>query len=247
VVALPESADAFKDATWSDLAPFYEELATRALDNGNVEQWLSDWSRFESLLAEASALANFAYSCNTADPEREEARLRFGAEIEPRAEEQRVRLQKRLVALGYVTPALETTVRRFRNQMELFNEANVPLVAQLAKLSTEWAKIIGAMTVDWDGVEKTPPQMQPFLEEKDRAVRERAFRLMYRPYIEQRDTLAGLFDRMYDVRVQVARNAGFANFRDYMHREKNRFDYTPDDCFRFHEAVEVAVRPRCGA
>jgi oligoendopeptidase F len=243
VVAPPESADAFKDATWSDLAPFYEELATRALDNGNVEQWLGDWSRFESLLAEASALANFAYSCNTADPEREEARLRFGAEIEPRAEEQRVRLQKRLVALGYVTPALETTVQRFRNQVELFNEANVPLVAQLAKLSTEWAKVIGAMTVDWDGEEKTPPQMQPFMEEKDRAVRERAFRLMYRPYIEQRDALAGLFDRMYDVRVQVARNAGFANFRDYMHREKNRFDYTPDDCFRFHEAVEVAVRP----
>jgi len=28
-----------------------------------------------------------------------------------------------------------------------------------------------------------------------------------------------------------------------MHREKNRFDYTPDDCFRFHEAVERAVVP----
>jgi oligoendopeptidase F len=242
-IALPRSAEAFKLATWGDVAPYYEELASRPLDNGNVEAWLRDWSAFEGLLAEASALANFAYSCNTADPEREQARLRFQAEIDPRAEEQRVRLQKRLVELGYVTPDLETMVRRFRNQMELFNEANVPLFEKLAKLSTEWAKVIGAMTVDWDGEEKTPQQMQPFLEEKDRAVRERAFRLMYSPYIEQRHTLADLFDRMYDVRVQVARNAGFENYRDYMHREKNRFDYTPDDCFRFHEAVEVAVQP----
>jgi oligoendopeptidase F len=242
-IALPATSDAFKDATWSDIAPFYEDLASRPLDKSNADAWLHDWSRFEALLAEAGALANFLYSCNTADPAREEARLRFGGDIEPKAEEQRSRLQKRLVDLGYVTPDLETTVQRFRNQIELFNETNVPLFEQLAKLSTEWAKLIGSMTVDWDGQEKTPPQMQPFLEDKDRAVRERAFRLMYKPYIEQRDALADLFDRMYDVRVQVARNAGFDNYRDYAHREKNRFDYTPDDCFRFHEAVEVAVQP----
>ena len=51
---------------------------------------------------------------------------------------------------------------------------------------------------------------------------------------------------MYDLRQQVGRNAGFDNFRDYTHQEKNRFDYTPDDCFRFHEAVETAVRPAVG-
>src|SRR5205807_1803859 len=83
--------------------------------------------------------------------------------------------------------------RRFRNQMELFREANVPLFTELAKLSTGWAKAIGAMTVDWDGEEKTPPQMVPYLESNDRSVRERAFRSMFKPYIEQRDTLADFF------------------------------------------------------
>jgi oligoendopeptidase F len=242
-LAIPATSEAFKDASWDDVAPFYEELAARHLDKTDVDAWLRDWSAFEALLAEASALANFAYSSDTADPAKEEARLRFSSEIEPRAEEQRSRLQRRLVELGHVTPELETTVRRFRNQIELFSEANVPLFGTLARLSTEWAKVIGAMSVDWNGHEKTPPQMQPLLEENDRTVREQAFRLMYRPYIEQRDTLADLFDNMYDVRVQVAHNAGFDNFRDYMHREKNRFDYTPDDCYRFHEAVEVAVQP----
>ena len=226
-----------------DILPYFEELASRPLDRSNVEAWLADWSRFESLLSEAGALASFAYSCDTSDPDREAAQLRFGTQISPQAREQRVRLQERLVNLDYVRPGLETTVERFRNQMQLFAQANVQLFGGLSKLEIEWSKINGAMTVEWDGEEKTPAQLLPFLESNDRAERERAFRLRAKPYIEQRDVLADIFDRMYDLRQQVARNAGFENYRDYAHREKNRFDYTPDDCLRFHEAVESAVLP----
>jgi oligoendopeptidase F len=243
VIALPETAEAFKNATWQDVAPFYAELAARPLDRTSVEEWLADWSRFESLLGEAAALANFAYCGNTADHDAEASHLRFYSEIDPLAEEQRSKLQRRLVELGYVRPGLETMVQKFRNQMEIFSEANVPLFGELARLSTSYSKAVGAMTVDWDGQEKTPPQMLPYLQDNDRAIRERAFRGMFRPYIEQRAELAGIFDRMYELRQRVAKNAGFDNYRDYIHREKNRFDYTPDDCFRFHEAVETAVRP----
>ncbi len=242
-IALPESPDAFKDATWEDIAPYYEALSTSPLDRTNVEAWLADWSLFESLLSEASALAGFAYSCDTSDAAREADQLRFGTQISPKAREQRVRLQERLVKLDYVRPGLETTVQRFRNQMGLFAAANVPLFAELSKLETEWSKVNGAMTVEWEGEQRTPAQLLPFLESTDRDVRERAFKLRAKPYIDQRERLAGIFDQMYDLRQQVARNAGFENFRDYSHLEKNRFDYTPDDCLRFHEAVESAVMP----
>ncbi|HEV3103243.1 MAG TPA: M3 family oligoendopeptidase [Candidatus Dormibacteraeota bacterium] len=240
---LPESPDAFKDATWQDVLPYYEELARRPLDAGNVEEWLADWSRFESLLSEASALAGFAYSCDTGDPDREAAQLRFGTQISPRAHQQRIHLQERLVDLGYTRAGLETMIQRFQNQMSLFNEANVPLFSELSELGTQWAKVNGAMTVEWEGEEKTPSQLLPFLLSNDRDVRERAFRLRAKPYIEKRNILAGIFDRMYDLRQKVATNAGFANYRDFAHREKNRFDYTPEDCMRFHVAVEEAVLP----
>ena len=242
-MSLPESPDAFKDATWEEILPYYEALASRPLDRSNVEAWLSDWSSFESLLSEAGSLASFAYTCDTSDPAREEAQLRFGTQISPKARAQRVRLQERLVELGYERAGLETTVQRFRNQMELFSPANVPLFSELSKLETEWSKVNGAMTVEWDGGEKTPSQLLPLLQSNDRSLRERAFRMRAKPYIEQRDTLADIFDRMYDLRQQVAHNAGFENFRDFIHREKNRFDYTPEDCMRFHEAVETAVLP----
>src|SRR4030081_418612 len=86
---LPDSPAALKDASWDDVLPYYEDLAERPLDNGNVEVWLADWSLFESLLSEAAALANFDYACDTSDPAREAAQLRFGTQIGPRAHEQR--------------------------------------------------------------------------------------------------------------------------------------------------------------
>jgi oligoendopeptidase F len=242
-MVLPDSPAAFKDAGWDDVLPYFEDLAARPLDDANVEDWLADWSLFESLLSEAAALANFDYSCDTSDPAREAAQLRFGTQIGPRAHEQRVRLQRRLIELGYVRPGLDPMRRRFRNQMELFDEANVPLFSELSELTTQWAKVNGAMTVTWEGKEKTPSQLLPFLESNDREVRERAFKLRAQPFIEQRDVLAGIFDRMYDLRQKVATNAGFTNYRDFAHREKNRFDYTPEDCMRFHVAVEEAVLP----
>ena len=243
VLTLPESPDAFKEATWDDVRPFYEDLFSRPVDAGNVEEWLADWSRFESLLSEASALASFDYSCDTSDPARESAQLRFGAQISPKAQEQRVRLQERLVKLGYVRAGLETTIERFRNQMRVFNEANVPLAAELSRLTTTWSKLIGSMTVEWNGIEKTPAQLLPYLESRDRSVRERAFKLRAEPYSQQRDAIADIFDDMYDLRQQTASNAGFQSFRDYAHQEKNRFAYAPEDCMRFHEAVEAAVLP----
>ncbi|MGH7765609.1 MAG: M3 family metallopeptidase, partial [Candidatus Dormibacteraceae bacterium] len=243
MLTLPDSPDAFKSATWADVLPYYEALGSRPLDRDSVDGWLADWSLFESMLSEAGALASFDYSRDTTDPSREEAQLRFGTQISPKAHEQRVRLQTKLARLGYVPPGLEEAVRRFLNQTQLFSEANVPLFSQLSKLSTEWSKVNGAMTVQWNGEEKTPAQLLPFMQDSDREVRERAFRLRAKPYVEQRTTLAGIFDQMYDLRQRVARNAGFDNFRDFAHREKNRFEYTPDDCMRFHEAVESAVRP----
>jgi oligoendopeptidase F len=144
---------------------------------------------------------------------------------------------------GYSTPALSTTLARFRTQIEIFRDENVPIFAELEEHSARYQRITGSMMVEWDGVERPLPQLQPYLKSPDRTVRERAFRASSRPYIQKREELAGLFNRMYELRVQAARNAGFANFRDYIFPAKFRFDYTPADCERFHQAIERSVAP----
>ena len=228
-------------AGWADIEPHYERLATRPLDD--VDAWLGEWSRFEELLGEAQSLALVAYTCDTRDPGREAAELRFSRDIAPRAREQGVRLGRRLLATGYSTPPLQPVLRRLRNQERLFREANVPLFGDLASLSTGWQKLAGSLTATWEGRAVPLPELRMHQASGDRTVRERAFRLHMDAIVRRRDDIADIFDAQVRLRQHVARNAGFANYRDYAHAEKNRFDYSPADCERYHDSVERAVVP----
>ena len=145
--------------------------------------------------------------------------------------------------LGYSEPGLEVAIRGFRTDIEIFREENVPLFSELETLVAAYQKITGGLTVDWNGEKKTVPQLQPFLKDRDRTVREKAFRLGAQAYLDQRDEMAKLFDQMYEKRQRVARNAGFPDFQAYAFQSKHRFDYTPDDCASFHRAVEKTVAP----
>lgn len=245
MIELPASPEAFRDAAWDDVLPYYNQLADVPLtrDDAVVEPWLATWSRLDTLVGEAGTLAMIAYTANTADASAEQAYLRFSMEIFPRLEEQQVRLARRLLDLGWSRPDLDTTLRRFRTDIEIFREANVARSAQIEELSAAYQKVTGGLSVDWDGETKTIPQLQPYLKSADRAARERAFRLGASAYLEQRDVLAEQFDRMYALRVDVAREAGFADYQQYCFAAKHRFDYTPDDCARFHEAVIETVTP----
>ena len=242
-VILPESPAALAEATWDDVAPLYAALADAPLSVDTVEDWLAHWSKVESLVGEAGTLAMIAYTGDTSDPAKEAAYLRFSTEVFPKVDEAGVGLARRLLALGWSRPDLETTLRRFRTDAEIFREANVVLFAEIEELSAQYQKLTGNLGVDWNGERKTIPQLQPFLRVSDRAVRERAFRLGADAYADERDAMAALFDTMYTKRVQVARNAGFADYQQYAFAAKHRFDYTPDDVARFHDAVEETVVP----
>jgi oligoendopeptidase F len=243
VSVLPQSPAAFAKATWDDVAPYFDDLSSRPLEPSTIESWLLAWSTLEELVTEAAARAMIAYSIDTGDAEKQADHLRFSTEVLPRLEERSVELARRLVESGYSTPDLAMTLARFRTQIEIFRDENVPIFAELEELSAKYQRMTGSITVEWDGVELPLPQIQPFLKSPDRAVRERAFRAGSQPYIRQRNDMAQLFDRMYELRMRAARNAGFANYRDYIFPAKFRFDYTPADCERFHEAVERTVVP----
>ena len=236
----------FTDASWEDILPLYESLANQPLDSGDpqsTEAWLDDWNALAAALGEASSLANVNASCDTTDPVKEEAYLRFSGQIKPRADEQTVRLAKKLIDTGYTRPDLETTLRRFRTDQELFRAENVPLEQELQNLNAEYNKITGGMTVHWRGEDIPIPRLSPFLLDPERSTREEAWRLQFKPYIDQRDHIATIFDKQLEKRQQLARNAGFANYRDYTFEAKYRYDYSPDDCETFHASVEETFVP----
>ena len=240
---LPESSAAMAGATWEDCLAYYEALAAVPLDAASLPGWLADWSRFESLLSESASLAMIAYTCDTTDPAKEAAHLRFSTEILPRAEEQSVRLARRLVETGMVPEGMQTTVARFKTSIDIFREENVPLFAELEEMASKYQRITGGMMAEWEGEQRPLPMLSPFLQARDRTVRERAFRATVTPYVDVQPALSQLFDNMYAHRQRVARQADFSDFQTFSFAAKHRFDYTPGDCARFHDAVDAVVVP----
>jgi oligoendopeptidase F len=240
---LPPTPQALADAAWDDIAPYFAALASAPLTADTVEEWLRAWSQVCALVDEAGTLAMIDYTCDTADPVKESANLRWSSEIFPKVGEQNVHLAERLVALGWSRDDMEVVLRGFRTDIEIFREENVPLFSELEEHVAQYQKITGGLEAEWEGVRVTIPQLQPYLRERDRGVRERAFRLGAEAYTARRDELAALFDTMFALRQRVAANAGFANYMEYAFRAKHRFDYTPDDCARFHDAVEATAAP----
>ncbi|MBI3791819.1 MAG: M3 family oligoendopeptidase [Gemmatimonadetes bacterium] len=243
MLALPTSPAQFSQATWDDVRPWYDRLAEAPVAAGEGEAWLEAWSRLEELLGEAGTQALIDYTCDTTDAAKEAAYLRWSADIGPKAHEQAVRLARRALTLGLTRDDLATTLREFRTDDEIFREANVPRMGEIEELSAAYQKVTGGLSVDWDGTPKTIPQLGPFLQDTNRAVRERAFRKGAEAYLAVRDELATQFDQMYALRVAVAREAGFADYQAYTFRAKYRFDYTAADCARFHAGVEATVVP----
>jgi oligoendopeptidase F len=236
----------FADATWDDILPMFDALAAveiAADDQVGIETWLDEWNALDIALGEASQLANVAYSIDTTDPAKEEAYLRFSSQIGPKAGEQRVRLAKKLLATGYTRNDLETSLRRFRTNQEIFREENVALEQTLQEKQAQYSKITGGMTVKWKGEDVALPRLNPFMLDPDRATREEAWRLQFAPYIDTKDEVDTILDEQIELRQQIARNAGFDNYRDYTFKAKHRYDYTPDDCFSFHDAVAQTFVP----
>ena len=133
--------------------------------------------------------------------------------------------------------------RDVKNHVELFRPENVPLETEEARLSQQYQKLSGSLTVKFRGEEKTLVQMGRYLEEPDRPLRQEAWELVARRRLQEAEKFDGIFDQMLKLRGQIAKNAGFENYRDYAFRRLGRFDYTPEDCARFHEAVEKQFMP----
>lgn len=239
----PQSTDEINPRRWETFAPYFDELLARPLTNSNIREWLNDWSRLLRLYEESGAMIYVEKSLDTADTEKEQAFLDYIHNVEPKARVADQSLKERLFTLDVPDEDMALVLRNMRNEAELFRDSNIPLLTELARLDNEYDKITGGLKTDWEGEEKNLVQLGLFLKEKERLVRERAWEKTMDLWLSQRQQLNKLYADMLALRCQVASNAGLPDYRAYAFREKGRFDYTPEDCYTFHEAIEKVVVP----
>ena len=233
---------------WDDLQPFFENLKNRTLDSEEaLTKWLKDISELESVISEDASWRQINMTCDTTNKAYEEAFTYFCMEIEPKMKPYFFELNKKLLASpfnGKLDPnQYFPYLRSIDNAVKLYREENVPIQAELSVLAQQFGVISGKMTIEVNGKEYTLQQAARFLQNPDRALREDVFRKIAARRLQDKVALDDLFDDLLAKRHQVALNAGFDNYRDYKFKELGRFDYTPDDCFEFHQAVKEHILP----
>lgn len=237
-----------KVTSWDVLAPFFKQLIDREINNiEELENWLKDRSELEAFVSEDLAWRYVKMTCDTTNKDLEQAYLFFVTEIEPQISPLSDQLNKKLVANKFINKLNHDKyfiyLRGIKKEIEIFREENVPLMAEIATESQKYGSIVGSMSVEIDGKELTLQQAANFLKNPDRSIRENAFVKINEVRSKYNAELDELFDKLIALRHKVAVNAGFDNFRDYMFAALGRFDYSTDDCFAFHNAIQTEVLP----
>ncbi len=240
---LPQLVTDFADWQWQDIEPYYRELLAFELTTVSVDDWLARWSNLSDLVDESYWRYYVAVSRNTSDANTEKRNSEFLDRIFVPAQRLDQKLKIKLLSSELEPAGFQVPLRNMRAEVSLYREANLELLSEEEKLTKEYDQIIGAQTVTWNGTEVTLSQLAPILQDPDRNVRERAWRLMAARQLADREALDSLWKRLLRLRRQIAANAGVDDYRTYRWRQLLRFDYTPDDCKRFHDAIEQVVVP----
>lgn len=244
---VPERLDA---GDWNQLAPLFDQLEARPAAISSVaelEQWLLDWSELRAVLDEAGARRYIAMTCHTDDAEAEKAYLHFIENVLPQTKPRQFKLEQLFVRHAVRGQLDHTRYEVFQRdtklKVDLFRPENVPLETEEAKLEQQYQKLAGSLTVNFRGEEKTLVQMGRYLEEPERALRQEAWELVAQRRLREAEKFEEIFDGLVKLRQQIAANAGYKNYLEYAFRMRGRFDYTPEDCRQFHDAIEGEMIP----
>ena len=239
--------DDFDATIWENIKPLADNLMERELNCSScIEGLISDSSELAEHISETGALLYIGMTCDTESEEKRESFLDFMSNIRPKLSEFSDALNRRIVnhsSVDDLPSRYDLMLRGMRTDVEIFRKENIPLGVRQTELVTEAQTINGAMTVEFEGEERTFPQMSKYLESNDRSLRQAAWMSMSARRMEDSERLSEIFDELISIRHQMATNAGFESYTQYMFRAMHRFDYTIEDCLEFHDSVESVCMP----
>jgi len=234
--------------SWNDVEHYYSKLLEINFSSkDDLLQWMHNRSELDAIVDEEYRWRYIHQTCDTENETYKQVYENFIQDIMPNWMNISNQLNKKLADSSYLNKIDQKRffvyLRNLQAQLKLFREENIPLSQQVQLLSQEYGTAIGAMTIEHEGKEYTMPQAAVFMQNQDRNLRKSIFEKTNARRNQDKDKLNSLFDELLKIRHQMALNAGFENFRDYMFAELGRFDYDVHACEQFHEAIKSEVIP----
>jgi len=244
VTFIPEDFDA---SSWENVEPYVDDLIQRNLSCSScLEKLISDSSNLAEHISETGALLYIGMTCDTENETKKNDFLNFVENIRPKLSKFSDKLNRRIAehpSVGDLPDRYDLMIRGIKSDIDIFREENIPLGVEQTKLVTKAQGITGGMTVEFEGEERTFPEMKAFLESNNRSVREKAWKSMVSRWMNDSEELSEIFDELIKIRHEIAKNAGFDSYTNYMFKAMHRFDYTVEDCLTFHNSIEKVCMP----
>lgn len=234
--------------SWSKLQQYFQDLLDATISNvSELEKWLHNRSELESVMEEEMAWRYIKMNIDTTDEKLAKDFSFWITEISPNVAPYSHQLNKKV----YDSPYLKELdndkyfiyLRGLKEEIKIYREENIPLFVEMETKQQEYGAIAAKMSVEIDGESMTMQKAAQFLKDTDRSKRESVFNTINNRRLQDVEALDKLYDELIALRQTIAKNCGFDNYRDYKFAAMGRFDYTPKDCYDFHDAIAKEIVP----
>lgn len=129
------------------------------------------------------------------------------------------------------------------NAIKSFSPVIIEDMQEENRLASAYQKLIASAQIEFDGSTYTLAGLGAKLQDKDREVRERAFKASWGWFEEHEKEIDTIFDQLVHVRDAMAKKLGYKNYIELGYIIMNRFDYNEDDVKNYRKQVLEDIVP----
>ena len=195
----------------------------------------------------AANLANIHYTCDTRDAYWKAEQDFFDANG-PAVTNASVEISRAFLANPHVDALTEkfgtTCVAGKKNAVLSMDDRTVELQQQFNALVSRYQQIYGGALVELDGKQLTIPQLGPYKEDLDPAVRRAAYEAEAGYFDAHRAELDELYGQIVQNLNAQARVMGYHDYSELSYVRMNRIGYGPEEIRKFRDQVANDVVPQ---
>ena len=195
----------------------------------------------------AANLANIHYTCDTRDAYWKAEQDFFDANG-PAVTNASVEISRAFLANPHVNALTEkfgsTCVAGMKNAVLSMDDRTVELQQQFNALVSRYQQIYGGALVELDGKQLTIPQLGPYKEDLDPAVRRAAYEAEAGYFDAHRAELDELYGQIVQNLNAQARVMGYHDYSELSYVRMNRIGYGPEEIRKFRDQVANDVVPQ---
>ena len=226
-----------------------KQLAAKAADAPDGDALIQvyyEQSRAFADYTTASQLANIHYTCDTRDAYWKAEQDFFDANG-PAVTNASVEISRAFLANPYVDALTEhfgtTCVAGMKNAVLGMDDRTVELQQEFNALVSQYQQIYGGALVELDGKQLTIPQLGPYKEDLDPAVRRAAYEAEAGYFDAHRDELDALYTKIVKNLNQQAKVLGYKDYSELSYVRMNRIGYGQAEIQAFRDQVARDVVP----